>query len=75
MLFHARRFGPSLYLADRPVVSFYGFPIQPVWAVARLSDSRELQVPPRTLHALVVIFHPEDIVFAEIAPGLYLDQF
>jgi hypothetical protein len=31
-------FGPSLYLADGPTVSFYGFPYPTRMAVARLSD-------------------------------------
>lgn len=33
-------FGPSLYLANGPVVSFYGFPYPTRMAVARLSDGR-----------------------------------
>ncbi len=33
-------FGPSLYLAGGPVVSFYGFPYPTRMAVARLSDGR-----------------------------------
>ena len=32
-------FGPSLFIADGPVVSFYGFPYPTRMAVARLSDS------------------------------------
>lgn len=31
-------FGPSLYVADGPIVSFYGFPYPTRMAVARLSD-------------------------------------
>jgi hypothetical protein len=31
-------FGPSIYMADGPVVSFYGFPYPTRMAVARLSD-------------------------------------
>jgi len=33
-----REFGPSLYVADGPTVSFYGFPYPTRMAVARLSD-------------------------------------
>ncbi len=33
-----REFGPSLYVVDGPVVSFYGFPYPTRMAVARLSD-------------------------------------
>lgn len=33
-------FGPSLYLANGPVVSFYGFPYPTRMALARLSDGR-----------------------------------
>ena len=31
-------FGPSLYMADRPTVPFFGFPYSTGVAVARLSD-------------------------------------
>jgi len=31
-------FGPSLYVADGPVVSFFGFPYTTRMAVAQLSD-------------------------------------
>ena len=33
-----KEFGPSLYVADGPTVSFYGFPYPTRMAVARLSD-------------------------------------
>lgn len=33
-----KEFGPSLYMADGPAVSFYGFPYSTRMAVARLSD-------------------------------------
>ena len=33
-----KEFGPSLYMADGPTVSFYGFPYPTRMAVARLSD-------------------------------------
>jgi hypothetical protein len=33
-----REFGPSLYVADGPAVSFYGFPYPTRMAVARLAD-------------------------------------
>lgn len=33
-----REFGPSLYVADGPTVSFYGFPYPTRMAVAKLSD-------------------------------------
>ena len=35
-----QEFAPSLYLADGPVVSFYGFPYPTRMAVAKLSDGR-----------------------------------
>jgi hypothetical protein len=35
-----QEFGPSLFVADGPVVSFYGFPYPTRMAVAKLSDGR-----------------------------------
>ena len=74
-----RDFGPSLYVADGPTVSFYGFPYPTRMAVARLSDGSAWVWSPVALTKDFVDFmHSFESVGHIVSPNkihhLFLDQ-
>lgn len=63
-------FGPSLYVADGPIVSFYGFPYPTRMAVARLSDGSAWVWSPVALTDDIVNFmNTFDSVRCIVAPN------
>ena len=74
-----KEFGPSLYVADGPTVSFYGFPYPTRMAVARLSDGSAWVWSPVALTDDIVDFMDTfDSVSHIVSPNkihhLFLDQ-
>ena len=74
-----KEFGPSLYVADGPSVSFYGFPYPTRMAVARLSDGSAWVWSPVALTDDIVDFMDTfDSVSHIVSPNkihhLFLDQ-
>ena len=72
-------FGPSIYVADGPVVSFYGFPYPTRMAIVRLSDGSAWIWSPVALNdALIEFVNTFDRVSHIVSPNkihhLFLDE-